>query len=66
MRTSVLPESSEQAKSPSFVCELPLVLAGADERVLATRFDVARQTYNACLSEALRRLGLMRESREKG
>jgi putative transposase len=64
MRTSVLPQPTEQAKNPSFVCELPLVLAGADERVLRVRFDVARQTYNACLSEALRRLDLMRQSRE--
>ena len=64
MRTSVLLQSAGQAKNPSFVCEVPLVLSGADERVLAVRFDVARQTYNACLSEALRRLGLMRQSKE--
>ena len=48
----------------SFVCELPLVLSSADERVMAVRFDVARQAYNACLSEALRRVDLMRESKE--
>jgi len=64
MRTSVLLRPVEQAKESSFVCEVPLVLSGADEHVLAVRFDVARQTYNACLSEALRRLGLMRESKD--
>ena len=64
MRTNVLSRPAEQAKNPSFVCELPLVLSGADERVLGVRFDVSRQTYNACLSEALRRLDLMRQSKE--
>ncbi len=39
------------------------VLAGDDERVLGVRFDVARQAYNACLSESLRRLDLLRQSR---
>ncbi len=52
-----------KAKTESFVCELPLVLAGDDERVLSVRFDVARQAYNACLSEALRRLELLRQSK---
>jgi putative transposase len=38
--------------TPSFVCELPLVLAGDDERILGVRFEVAHQAYN-----------LMRESK---
>ncbi len=42
---------------------LPLRLAGDDERVLAVRFDAARQAYNACLAEGLRRLALLRRSR---
>jgi putative transposase len=54
----------EAARRPSFVCELPLVLSSRDERVMAMRFDVARQAYNAGLSETLRRLDLMRESKE--
>ena len=53
-----------KSDTPSFVCELPLVLSSADERVMAVRFDVARQAYNACLSETLRRLDLLRESKE--
>jgi len=52
-----------RAHSESFICELPLRLAGDDERVLAVRFDAARQAYNACLAEALRRLALLRQSR---
>ena len=47
----------------SFICELPLRLSGHNERVLAVRFDTARQAYNACLAEALRRLDLLRQSR---
>jgi putative transposase len=49
--------------TPTFMCELSLVLSSAAERVMNVRFDVARQTYNACLSEALRRLDLLRESK---
>jgi len=52
-----------RAHTPSFICELPLRLSGDDESVLAVRFDTARQAYNACLSESLRRLGLLRQSR---
>jgi transposase len=46
----------------SFICELLLRLSGNDERVLRIRFDTARQCYNACLSESLRRLDLLRQS----
>ncbi len=53
-----------KADTASFVCELPLVLSPSDERVMAVRFDIARQAYNACLAETLRRLDLMRESKE--
>lgn len=52
-----------RSKSPTFVCELPMRLSSADERVMAVRFDTARQAYNACLGEALRRLDLMREAK---
>jgi putative transposase len=49
--------------SPSFVLELPLKISSKDERVLNARFQVARQVYNACLGEGLRRLKLKRESK---
>jgi len=53
-----------RSTTPSFVCELPLVLVGADERRLQIRLDAARQVYNATLGESLRRLKLLRESKE--
>jgi len=49
--------------TPSFVLELPLRTTAADERALAIRLDAARNIYNACLAEALRRLDCMRESK---
>ena len=52
-----------RASMPSFVCELPLVLVGADERRLHIRLDCARQVYNAVLGESLKRLGLLRQSK---
>ena len=52
-----------RAATPSFVCELPLVLVGADERRMLIRLDCARRVYNAVLGESLKRLALLRESR---
>ncbi len=52
-----------RARTPSFVCELPLLLVGADERYLRIRLDCARQIYNAVLGESLSRLGLLRQSK---
>lgn len=48
--------------TPSFVHELPLVVSPGQEKQLLIRLDQARQLYNACLGETLRRLDLMRES----
>jgi putative transposase len=47
----------------SFICELPLILSGDDERVLVIRLDCARQVYNAVLGESLRRLALLRQAK---
>ena len=49
--------------TPSFVLELPLRTTKADERALSVRLEAARNIYNACLLEALRRRDRMRESR---
>lgn len=49
--------------SETFIHELPLKAVPHDLRVLDIRLDQARQLYNACLGEALRRLDPMRESR---
>ena len=53
-----------KAKTPSFICELPLAVTPADERKLLIRLDCARQVYNACLGEALKRLRRLQASPE--
>lgn len=50
-------------RTPSFVAEFPLRTSNSDEEILSIRLEGARHIFNACLGEALRRLGLMRESR---
>ena len=50
--------------TPSFVLELPLAVGGSEVHQLSVRFEAARQLYNAVLGEALRRLSLLKESRE--
>ena len=52
-----------QARTPSFVTEIPLQVSSAQERTLLTRLDAARQVYNACLGESLKRLDLLRQSK---
>jgi transposase len=52
-----------KAKTQSFVTEVPLVVTAGQERILLVRFDAARQVYNACLGESLRRLDQVRQSR---
>ena len=49
-----------RAKTASFIAEFPLVTTFSDVRALSIRLDAARHIYNACLSETLRRLDLMR------
>jgi hypothetical protein len=48
--------------TPTFIAELLLSVAAGDEREALVRLELARQLYNACLGESLRRLDLMRES----
>src|SRR5262245_47049460 len=50
------------AQTPSFVCEIPLIVSPADEQVLLMRLDCARMVYNACLGESLKRLAIRRAS----
>jgi putative transposase len=47
----------------TFVHEIPLKTTPHDEAVLDVRLEAARNLYNACLRESLRRLDLMRESK---
>src|SRR5579859_6871064 len=44
-----------RSNTPSFVCELPLVVNQTQEKILLARLEAARQVYNACLGEALLR-----------
>lgn len=53
-----------KAKTPSFVLEFPLVVKPGDERILLGRLEAGRRLYNVVLQEALKRLGLMRDSKE--
>ena len=50
--------------TPSFVTELALVVSPASEGVLLTRFEAARQMYNALLGEAMGRIRLIRQSKD--
>ncbi|NMP24100.1 RNA-guided endonuclease TnpB family protein [Sulfobacillus harzensis] len=52
-----------RATTPSFVCEVPLRVIPTQEDTLQTRFEAARQLYNALLGEALKRLRLLQQSR---
>jgi putative transposase len=52
-----------KAKTDSFITELPLAVSPADEKHLLARLEAARQVYNACLGESLKRFGLLRQSK---
>ena len=51
-------------KSPSYIAELPLVVQPKAERVVLVRFDAGHRLFNTVLAEALKRLDLMRQSKE--
>jgi len=51
------------ASRSSFIHELKLKITPQQNKMLNIRLDVARQIYNACLGEALKRLQLMRNSK---
>jgi hypothetical protein len=51
-----------RTSTPTFIVELPLRVPQAATRELLVRLEIARQLYNACLGDALRRLDLLRES----
>lgn len=54
---------SKKAKTPSFICEIPLVVSPIQEKKLHSKFEVARHFYNQCLAEAKKRLALMQQSK---
>ncbi len=58
-----MPKASSKT-TPSFITSLALVVSPASERVLLSRLEAARQMYNAVLSEAMRRVNLIRQSKD--
>ena len=52
-----------KAKTDSFIVEIPLAITSSEEKHLLARLEAARQVYNACLGESLKRLGLLRQSK---
>jgi putative transposase len=48
----------------TFIDEIPLKAAPDDLAGLDVRLDAGRQFYNVCPGESLRRLKLMRESKQ--
>lgn len=54
---------AKRSSSPSFVLTLPLATTPDEEARLAAGLEAARQIYNACLGEAMKRMRLVGESR---
>lgn len=50
--------------TPSFIVDLPLRVSEADDHEALVRLEFGRRLFNACLGEALRRLDLMRQSKD--
>jgi putative transposase len=57
------PTTTRRRRTPAFVCELPLRVGPAEQRMLQARLEAARALYNACLGEARTRGRLVRQSR---
>ena len=53
-----------KSKTSCFIHELKLKLDPKQESILNVRLNISRQIYNACLGEGLKRLNLMRESKD--
>lgn len=53
-----------RTKTPSFILELPLKTNPSQESTILVRLDAGRQLYNACLGECLKRLSLIKQSKE--
>lgn len=48
-----------RSTTPSFTVEIPLIVDSFQAREIQSRFQAARQLYNACLNEAMVRLELV-------
>ncbi len=49
--------------TPTFVLTIPLVVKPGEDRTLIGRMEAGRRLYNATLGEALRRYGLLKQSK---
>lgn len=49
-------------KTPSFITEISLIVDSAQDAEVLSKFEAARQLYNACLNEAMIRMELVRNS----
>src|ERR1051326_8603595 len=63
MARQTQPTNDALKRTPSLVCEIPLRVSPAQERILLARLEAARQVYNACLGVARKRVRLVRESK---
>lgn len=54
----------KRAKTPTYIAELPVSVSQEAERQLCARLLAGVRLYNAALGEALRRLDLMRQSKD--
>jgi len=52
-----------RSKTPAFTTEMPHKVAPSQEKKLLKRLEAARQVYNACLGESLKRLRLLKQSK---
>ena len=51
-----------RSTTSSFITEIPLIVDSKQESELLSRFQAARQLYNACLNETMKRLELVSNS----
>ncbi|GET35327.1 transposase, IS605 family protein [Microseira wollei NIES-4236] len=51
-----------KSKTSSFITEIPLIVDSKQQKELLSRFQAARQLYNACLNEAMVRMNLVKSS----
>ena len=53
----------KRASTATFVLTIPLVVKPGEDRILIGRMEAGRRLYNATLDEALRRYGLLKQSK---
>lgn len=51
-----------KSSTPSFVTTIPLIVSSRDEKEINARFNAGLRLYNACLCEAIKRVGLIKST----